>query len=83
MRPHLDDPALEWRGHSGIAIFPVGDLSSQTELVDIRPEFGERRFDPRFRFHNRSGLLRCSRRGIGDGRLFSSLAGQENQTGYG
>jgi len=47
MRPHLEDSPLEWRGNPGIAIFPVSDLSGQTEVMDLRPEFSESRFHPR------------------------------------
>jgi hypothetical protein len=83
MRPYLEDSPLEWRGHSGIVIFPVVDLSGQTEVMGFRPEFDESRFHTRMRLHGRCGLLGCSRSGMGDGRFFSSPASRKNQTSYG
>jgi len=75
MRSHLKDSPLKWRGNSGIVIFPVRNLSGQTEVMGLRPEFDESRFHPRMRIYGRSGLLGCGRGGIGNGRLLSSPAG--------
>jgi len=83
MRPHLEDPPLEWRGNFGIAIFPVSDFPGQREVMSPRPEFDESRFHPWMWLRSRSGYLGGRGSGIGNGRLLSSPAGRDNQTGYG